>query len=139
MRLILEVTTGQTVSSILSSTIVFSTQSFLVVYNTDRIELLKCSAKQRLFQSPLVHGESLKILPKSFWDDFARVQTFSKISIYINNKFPRKWSSFKVHLRICYGSEHLCNRTVIVDAYAQMAFTCLKPDMEALEQGVTSV
>ena len=45
----------------------FSTQSFLVVYNTDRTEvsLQKCSAKQTFFQSPLVHGESLKILPKS--------------------------------------------------------------------------
>ena len=45
----------------------FSIQSFLVVYNTDRTEvfLQKCSAKQMLFQSPLVHGEPLKILPKS--------------------------------------------------------------------------
>ena len=66
MRLNLEVRIGQTVSSILSSAIVFSTQSFLVVYNTDRAELLKCSAKQTLLQSPLVHGESVKIMPKSF-------------------------------------------------------------------------
>ena len=66
MQLILEVRTGQTVSSILSSTIVFSTQSSLAVYNTDRAELLKCSAKQMLLQSPLVHGESVEIMPKFF-------------------------------------------------------------------------
>ena len=47
--------------------------------------------------------------------------------------------ALKVHLRICYGSEHLCNRTVTVDAYVQKAFTCLKPDIETLEQGVTSI
>ena len=138
MQLILEVRTGQTVSSILSSAIVFSTQSFLVVYNTDRTEL-KCSAKQTLFQSPLAHGQSLKVLPKSQLNDFARVSIFIKISIYINNNFTRKWTCFKVHLRICYGSEHLFNITLTVAVYAQTFIICLKPNMDALEQGVISV
>ena len=73
IQLILEVRTGQTVSPILSSAIVFSTQNFLVVYNTDRTELLKRSAKQTLFHSPLLHRQSLKVLPNSLWNDFARV------------------------------------------------------------------
>ena len=53
----------------------FPTQRFLVVYNTDRTEvyLQDCPAKQTLFQSPPVHGESLKILQKPLQNDFTRV------------------------------------------------------------------